>query len=361
MTFNANSAAMHIEAREEATRRLWQHAETWKGRAMTPTARAIESRLLGEIAEHDGKVRRLVENGAEAERMNEFLTLTDAPVKRDLDSVRVGRMTVAELRSAEWVTDTSDGLIETVLNAGGYGSRLLPLISTQPFGKLRGRVAVPPLLTAHLLGRNDPDTAVENPVTAGLFEAVKLSAFATADRDEITDLPIIETATENGLAAAVGARADHFLLNGGTTTDGEFQGLLSGAVDTSVSAVDTAALFDAVARVQDAGADASAIVARPSEIAAILSSVPGDKLDRLPALLSIPDLNDGSVVMPVGKVLVADLRSIFAVIRKKPEFHASTEAPEVHERDQILMGMRARIGSPIVARVGRVQTLTKSA
>ncbi|KAF2778710.1 phage major capsid protein [Streptomyces sp. OM5714] len=282
---------------------------------------------------------------------------TDAPASRSLADVKPFGVAINK-RSIDWTPAVAEEPVPVVLGAAGKGSRLLSLVSQFPFASLKGRVAVEPRLTADATGKNDPLTALESPALSAVFEAAKIFAYVSTDRDELSDYPVTETAIKNGLTAAVGQRVDHFLLNGAVTTDQTFEGLLTGAVDTSVTALDAKALLDAVARVQDSGADATHIVARPSEIAAIIDTVPGDKLDRLPALIAVPDLADGTAAMPVGKVLVGDLSSVAVAIRSNLEFTASTNHPEGYPIDAVLLGARARVGNPKIAAPGRVQTLT---
>lgn len=374
MTLNATQTAEHFDAREKSMAGLRKLLKEVEGRKMKPAERARESALLAEIAKRDAAVKLAVENavpasqaaraqarnfGNQAASRAGIQSVTDAPAARSLDDVTPFGISV---RSADWTgVDTSDAPVAQTLNAAGKGSRLLPLVAEFPFESLRGRIAVDPRLTADSTGRNDPLDAVANPVQSGVFEAAKISAFVSADRDELTDYPVTETAIRNGLTAAVGQRVDHFLLNGAITTDNTFEGLLTGAVDRAVTAVDAVALLDAAARVQDSGADATHIVARPSEIAAIVANVDGSKLDRLPALLAIPDLADGTPVMPVGKVLVGDLSSVAVAVRAQLEFMSTTDHPDVHDIDAVLMGARTRVGNPKVATPGRVQTLTVSA
>ncbi|MFJ8557352.1 phage major capsid protein [Streptomyces microflavus] len=367
MTF-AHSTAHHFDARQTATDAL--RALTQRG-IKTDADKARETELLATIARHDRAAKDAIDNAATRERAQSesfanqaasragIQAVTDAPAARSLDDVAPLGVSV---RSTDWTgVDSSDTTVTETLNAAGKGSRLLSLVSSFPFKSLRGRIAVDPRLTADATGRNDPLEAIANPVQSGVFEAAKISAFVSADRDELTDFPVTETAVSNGLTAAVGQRVDDFLLNGAVTTDGTFEGLLDGAVDTAVTAVDAKALLDAAARVQDSGSEATHIVARPSEIAAIVANVDGSKLDRLPALLAIPDLADGSAVIPVGKILVGDLSSVAVAIRAQLEFMSTTDHPAVHDVDAVLMGARTRVGNPKIATPGRIQTLTVSA
>lgn len=322
---------------------------------------AREAQLLDTIGKWDGVMYSVVSAGAdiEAQRANGiiFQAATDQASKRSLDDVCVFDSPIGETRDA-WISDTSDFLLSDVLSASGKGSRLLPLVSQFPFTKLRGRIPTSPRLTAEVLGRNQVATASNNPLTAGTFEAVKASSFVAIDRDELTGFPVLDTVIRSGITAALGQRTDALILNGGTTPDVTTQGIVAGAANKAVTVVDAKALFEAQARVQDTGADASAVIARPSEIAKILATVDGRALDRLPDLVAIPDLADGTVVMPVGKILVADLSSVSVAIRNALEYYVSTNELTVYSKDQTLIGARTRVGSAIIAAPGRVQALT---
>lgn len=374
MTFNTAEAAKRMAAREKATNELRALINGAKGRGLTPAEKAREGALLTEISAQDEALASAISAGvpaAERARIVEaqdrsgltFRYQTEADNTRSLWDVRVFGLPLGEARSTDWTvaTETGDELVSDILSASGNGSKLLPLVRSSEFTGSRARIAVAPRLTAGLSGRNDPLSALANPVKSGLTDPFKVEAFVSADRDEVAWYPQVEEALNIALADAVGAATDHFILNGGTTTDHTAEGIIAGGVDTTVSALDAAALFGAVARVRNTGGEASAVVANPDEVAAILANVDGSKIDKLPPLVAVPNLADGTVVIPAGKAFVADLSAVYVGIRKGLEIFYTKDEPSVHAIDAVLIGGRARIGNPKISAAGRVQTLTVGA
>ncbi|MFF0210752.1 phage major capsid family protein [Streptomyces althioticus] len=355
-TFNIATISAALTARDEAAAELDRGATGKR-----------EASLLATIRDNDAIVREAISNGAAVQSQAEvgltFRAQTSADSSRSLGDVRVFSLPLSEARSTDWTvaTETGDELLSDILSASGSGSRLLPLVRSSQFTGSRARIAVAPRITAGLNGRNDPLTALDNPVRSGLTDAFKVQAFVSADRDEVAWYPQVEEALNIALADAVGAATDAFILNGGTTTDATAEGIISGGVDTTVAALDAAALFGAVARVRNSGGEASAIVANPHEVAAILANVDGSKIDKLPPLVAIPDLADGTPVIAAGTALVADLSAVYVGIRAGLEVFYTTDEPSVHAKDAVLIGGRARIGNPKIAAAGRVQTLTVGA
>lgn len=283
--------------------------------------------------------------------------LTDDDAKRSRDEIKLFGRALAQTRDADWIDGEASEYAPVILSAAGKGSKLIEKVVTFPFARQRGYVPVAPKVTAELQPRNEAATFIENEVTAPEFQAVKVSAMVSIDRDTLTDVPPTETAINTSLAAAVGQRVDHTLINGGTDGDVTISGMLADGTATTVTAIGFDELVDAAARVQDSGGDATAVIGRPAAIAAILKKVDGSKLDRLPELIAIPDLADGTVGLPVGTVLVADLASVSVALRKNLEIFKSESVPEAFERDRVFIAGRSRIGSVVLADSARVQVL----
>ncbi|MFJ1579215.1 HK97 family phage prohead protease [Streptomyces sp. NPDC088182] len=283
--------------------------------------------------------------------------LTDDDAKRTRDEIKLFGRVLAQTREADWINGEASEYAPAILSAAGKGSKLIEKVATFPFTRQRGYVPVAPKVTAELQPRNEAATFIENEVTAPTFQAVKVTAMVSIDRDTLTDVPPTETAINTSLAAAVGQRIDHTLINGGTDGDVTVSGMLADGTSTTVTAIGFDEITDAVARIQDSGGEAVAVIGRPSAIAAILKKVDGSKLDRLPELVAIPDLADGTVGIPTNTVLVADLDSVSVALRKNLEIFRTETAPEAFERDRVFIAGRSRIGSVVLADAARVQVL----
>ncbi|MFJ2812699.1 HK97 family phage prohead protease [Streptomyces sp. NPDC087294] len=283
--------------------------------------------------------------------------VTDDDAKRSRDEIKLFGRSLSETRDADWIDAEGTAYAPEVLSAAGKGSRLIERVSSFPFKRQRGYVPIAPRVTAVLQPRNEAATFIQNEVTAPDFQAVKVSAMVSIDKDTLSDVPPTETATNTALAAAVGQRMDYVLINGGTDGDVTVTGMIADGHTTTVTAIDFDSLADAIARIEDSGGQATAVVGRPSDIAGIKKKVDGTKLDKIPELISIPDLADGTVGIPAGTVLVADLSSVAVALRKNLEIFKTEAAPEAFERDRVFIAGRSRISSVTLADTARVQVL----
>ncbi|NEA54446.1 HK97 family phage prohead protease [Streptomyces sp. SID13666] len=276
---------------------------------------------------------------------------------RSRAEVKVFGRAFAETRDADWVDATASGYAPTILSAAGKGSKLIAKVVSFPFARQRGYVPIAPKVTAVIQARNEKATFIENEVTAPDFQAVKITAMVSIDKDVLTDVPPTEIAINTSLAAAIGQRIDHILINGGTDGDVTITGMIADGTSTTVAAIGFDELADAVARIEDSRGEAVAIIGRPSSIAAIRKRVDGSKLGELPELISIPDLADGTIGIPANTVLVADLSAVAVALRKNLEVLKSEREPEAFKRDRVFIAGRARISSVVLADLARVQVL----
>ncbi|WP_200263653.1 HK97 family phage prohead protease [Streptomyces sp. HSG2] len=282
---------------------------------------------------------------------------TDDEAKRSRAEIKLFGRPLSETRDADWIDAEGTAYAPEILSAAGKGSRLIEKVSSFSFKRQRGYVPIAPRVTAVLQPRNEAATFIQNQITAPDFQAVKVSAMVSIDKDTLSDVPPTETAINTALAAAVGQRIDHILINGGTDGDVTITGMLADGHTATATAIDFDSLADAVARIEDSGGEATAIMGRPSDIAGIKKKVDGNKLGKLPELISIPDLADGTVGVPVGTVLVADLSSVAVALRESLEIFRTEVAPEAFERDRVFIAGRSRVSSVTLADVARVQIL----
>ncbi|MFT9477499.1 HK97 family phage prohead protease [Streptomyces sp. Mo3] len=283
--------------------------------------------------------------------------ITDDDAKRSRDDVKLFGRSLSELRDGDWIKAEATAYAPEILAAAGKGSKLIGKVASFPFNRQRGYVPIAPRVTAVIQPRNEAATFIQNEVTAPDFAAVKVSAMVSIDKDTLVDIPPTEAATNTALAAAIGQRMDHVLINGGTDGDVTVTGMLADGRTTTVTAIDFDSLADAVARIEDSGGVGTAIIGRPADIAGVKKKVDGNKLDKLPELISIPDLADGTVGIPAGTVLVADLSSVAVALRKNLEIFKTETAPEAFERDRAFIAGRSRISSVTLADAARVQVL----
>ncbi|MEV0410170.1 phage major capsid protein [Streptomyces sp. NPDC050448] len=349
---------MSLADREKALKELGKL--TSKGVRSTAD-KAREAELLAEIRRADGTMRAVVDDAVTQESQQAsgafWARATDEYAKRDRGSAEVFGTALSQTRDGDWFDAVASEYAPVTLSAAGKGSRLIQRVTAFPFGRQRGFVPIAPKMTAVLQPRNEAAAFMANAVTAPLFEAVKVSALVSVDKDTLTDIPPTESALNTALAAAIGARLDHVLIQGGTDGDVTVTGMIADGKTTTVGAIGFDQLADGVARVEDSGGTAEAIIARPGEIAAIRKQVDGNKLSSLPELISIPDLADGTVGIPAGTVIIADLSSVSVAIRKNLEILKTESAPEAFKVDRVFIAGRCRISSVVLADAGRVQIL----
>ncbi|WP_248864909.1 HK97 family phage prohead protease [Streptomyces halobius] len=283
--------------------------------------------------------------------------VTDDEANRSRDEIKVLGRSLSEVREKDWIDAEGSAYAPEILSAAGKGSKLITKVAVFPFNRQRGYVSIAPKVTAVLQPRNEAAIFIENEVTAPDFRAVKVSAMVSVDKDTLADVPPTEAAINTSLAAAIGQRIDNTLINGGTDGDVTVSGMLADGTATTVTAIGFDEITDAIARVRDSGGEATAVMGCPSAIAAILKRVDSSKLDKIPELIAIPDLADGTVGLPAGTVLVADLDSVAVAMRKNLEIYKTEYAPEAFERDRAFIAGRSRIGSVVLADPARVQVL----
>ncbi len=290
--------------------------------------------------------------------VKDHTVISDEFAKRSRHDVKVFGRALGNTAEQVFIDAELADPAPVVLSAAGQGSRLIEKVTSYPFKRQRGYVPVAPRITAELQPRNEAATFVRNEIKAPEFECIKVAALVSIDNDTVADIPATEEALNASLAAAVGQRIDHVIVNGGTDGDHTVSGMIGAGVTTKVAKIGHDEISDAVARVEDSGGTATAILARPSEISGIRKAVDGSKLDKLPALISIPDLTDGTVSIPAKTVIVADLGSVSVALRKNLEVFKSDTAPEAFDRDSSFIAGRARIGSVVLPDSARVQVIT---
>ncbi|MFF1898607.1 phage major capsid protein [Streptomyces sp. NPDC058206] len=325
---------------------------------------AREAELLATIAATDNAIREAVDNAAAVENQKAHGVAYASPIgtsKRTRDHRAVFGMNLREFGDGEFIAigGLDNEPVAQTLSAAGKGSRLLPLVNAYPFDKFKGYVPVAPPVTAHVQPRNEADDFLAGLVSAELPEVIKVTAAMSVDNDNFVDVPATEGLLNSSLLAAVGQRSDHVIVNGGTDGDVTVPGLLTDGISTvtTVDAFTAVELFAAVARVQESGADATAIVGNPADIAAVLGAIDGTKVPLLPPFVALPNLEDGTAIVPTGTLIVADLSSVAVGIRRKPEVLKSENSPDAHDRDLTLVAARARLTGPVLPRTDRVQVL----
>ncbi|MEV4683950.1 phage major capsid family protein [Streptomyces kurssanovii] len=347
--------------------------DEFANKPMHAAARSKEAKLLEIIADYDKILGSTIAAGAAAERaasLHQGYVIPGDPVaKRSLADVRVFGSSVAEMREADFVADTSSVPAATMLSAAPNGSRLLGRLNAFEFSRTRGAVPVAPRVTAELAPRNEPIADVAVPVTIGSFQTVKPTAITRIDADELTDYPFAEKSIEAALLAGVGQRVDHVLVNGGTDGDETVYGLLDVGTVTTTPAGETTLdadhVIDAVARCENAGGTPSAVIGNPAEIRALQRSVASlygaAYLDKLPEFVALPALADGTVTVPAGTVVVADLAQVGVGVRKNLEISKVTTEASVYAIDHVAIAARARVGDVAIADAGHVQVVVAAA
>jgi hypothetical protein len=356
---NAAALSEHLLRRDQAMAELRRN----------PAPSAFREReLLAAIAEADRAVKTGISADAADERAQRAAQGVSwsavEPSTRTRADVRVFGVPLAEIRDGEYAAAALDNTpLPTVLNAAGRGSRLLPRVNAVPFVKARGYIAQAEPMTAEVVARDSESDFTRNVVKGQIATVVKIVGSASIDRDSLTDVLPAEDVLKTSIAAAVGRSADHALVNGATDDENTVTGLLTVGVgvSTDVAAVDLAALLGAVARITDAGGVADAILADSATVAVLTESIDGTKLGRLPEMVALPPLADGTVTIPAGTVIVADLASAAVAVRRELEILKTETAPGAFDTDSVFVAGRMRIGGVSLPAPGFAQVLVTSA
>ncbi|MER8003404.1 phage major capsid protein [Streptomyces sp. NPDC095613] len=374
MTLNTATLTNAFAAREEATGKLRAHMTTWSGKTMTPTAKAIEERLLADIARHDSAVASEVRSGAviEIQRSSGVVMYapTDGYQHRDLERAKILGVELGKVGNSAWSQRSADSIedthsyepVDVMLSTAPNGSKLLSRVNAFPFTKTRGFIPVAPVVNAELQPRNEPVVDASTGVLIGTFDTVKPAAYVVVDRDELQDYPFAESTINAALLGAVGRAADKVIVAGGTDGDVTVPGLLdegtstAGTVSGGVGVDD---VLNAVGRVEDASGTASLMLMSPSAKAAFIaraaSTYGANILDRLPEIVSIPGaFSDGSAV-------VADMAQVAIALRQNLELFKSIDEPTLWGVDKVALAARARLSGVVVPSAAFVQIVTPGA
>ncbi|MFE6080711.1 HK97 family phage prohead protease [Streptomyces virginiae] len=282
--------------------------------------------------------------------------------KRSRSEVRLLGNSLSEMRDEDFVPALDARPVPVILNASGRGSRLIERVSTYPFSRQFGYVPITPKVTAEIQPRNVAQAALAARVKTIGTAALKVSALVSIGNDTLTDVPSSEVALNTALAAAVGQRTDDVLVNGGDDGDTVATGILDqGARTAGLASIGYDQLADAIARIETSGGIADAVVGDPAAIAKLRKALPGDKLSTLPDFISLPPLADGTPILAVDTVIVADFNSCGVGIRAQLEVTKTETMKEAHQTDSVFISGRARIGSVVLADKARVQVLTTQA
>lgn len=356
---NAAALSEHLLRRDQAMAEL--------RRKPAPSA-FRERELLAAIAEADRAVKSGITADAADERAQRAAQGPSwsavEPTTRTRADVRVFGLPLAEMRDGEYAAAALDMTpIPTVLNAAGRGSRLLQRVNVVPFAKARGYIAQAEPMTAEVVARDAESDFTKYVVKGQIPTVVKIVGSASIEKDTLTDVIPAEDVLKTSIAAAVGRSADHALVNGADDGENTVTGLLTDGVgvSTNVTAIDLAALLSAVARITDAGGVADAILADSATVAVLTESIDGTKLDRLPEMVALPPLADGTVTIPAGTVIVADLASAAVGVRRELEVLKSENEPTAFATDSVFVAGRARMGGISLPAPGFAQILVKSA
>ncbi|MCZ4117828.1 phage major capsid family protein [Streptomyces sp. H39-S7] len=335
----------------------------------TPAPSAFrQQELLTAIAEADRAVKSGITSDADDERAQRAAQgpswFPVEPSNRTFEDARVLGVRLGEMRDTEYAAAALDNTpIPTVLNAAGRGSRLLQRVNAVPFTKARGYIAQAEPMTAEVIGRDGESDFTKQVVKGHLATVVKIVASASVDKTTLTDMLPAEETLRVSIAAAVGRSVDRALVNGATDGENTVTGLLTDgvSVSTDVAAFNLSALLGAVARITDAGGAADVILADSATVAALSESIDGTKLNRLPELVALPPLADGTVTIPAGTVIVADLASAAVAVRQNLEVIKAELAPEAFDTDSVFVAGRIRIGGISLPAPGFAQILVNSA
>lgn len=282
--------------------------------------------------------------------------------KRSQADVKIFGRAYTELRESGFVDAVDARPVPVVLNASGRGSRLIERVTTYPFDKHFGIVPVTPKITADIQPRNVAQAAQAARMNTIGAVALKVSAVVSVDNDTLVDVPSTEAGINTALAAAVGARTDDVLINGGDDGDNVATGILAQGIRTAaLTAIGYDEIADAIARIETSGGIADAVIGSPVAIASLRKAIPGDKIGTLPDFISLAPLADGTAILLADTVLVADLNSCGIGVRSALEVTKTDTEPEAFQLDSAFIAGRARVGSVVLADAARAQVLTTQA
>ncbi|MEV0689839.1 phage major capsid protein [Streptomyces sp. NPDC050388] len=363
-TFTAANLSTALAAREAATDELRKLTARANGRSLTTAERARESVLVETIRHHDSIAREAIENGASIQSQAEagltFRTSTGATNSRDLlDATLFGR----ELRNIAPDSHEGDEFANVTLAAASNGSKLLGKVNVFPFAGSKGMVPVSPRATAQLTAPAGALADGNVPVTVAPFDVVKVTAYTTIDRDELQDYSFADPAIQTALASAVGQRIDHVLAIGGTdgvTTVEGFTGAGTATAANTAGTIEIGDVRNAVARVEDEGGNANALIMSPLGKAAFLTAY-ADRIGGLPEIIAVGKLGDGTAALDGFSFIAADLTTVGVAMRKDIEVSYVFEEPSLHALDRVALLATARVGGVSLANPGTVQVVNGSA
>ncbi|MET8220634.1 phage major capsid family protein [Streptomyces hirsutus] len=362
--FNPSTMSAALAAREGATDELRKLTTRANGRSLTAAEHARETALVETIRHHDAIVREAIANGAaiaaQAEAGLTFRTSTEATNSRDLlDATLFGR----ELRNIDPGSHEGDTFANVTLAAAANGSKILGKVNVFPFAGSKGMVPVAPRATAQLTA---PAGALVNgnvPVTVAPFDVVKVTAYTTIDRDDLQDYSFADPAIQTALASAVGQRIDHVLTIGGTDGVTTVEGFTGTGTETTATTAGTIEIGDvrkAVARVEDGGGSANALIMSPLGKAAFLTAY-ADRIAGLPEIITVGKLGDGSAALNDFSFIATDLSNVGVAMRKDIEVTHVLEEPSLHSLDRVALLATARVGGVSLANPDTVQVVNGSA
>ncbi|MFF6808615.1 phage major capsid protein [Streptomyces sp. NPDC012403] len=351
--FSTATISAALKARDAAV------AELAKG----PTG-SREASLLATVRDNDAIVREAIENGAavqsQAEAGLNYRTQVDRSQRRDF---REAKLFGRELRDIAPGSHEGDTFANITLAAAANGSKILGKVNVFPFSGSKGMVPVAPRATAQLTAPAGALADGNVPAMVAPFDVVKVTAYSTVDRDELQDYPFADSAIESALASAVGQRVDHVLTVGGTdgvTTVEGFTGAGTATAGTTVGTIELADVRNAVARVEDGGGNANALLMSPMGKAAFLTAY-ADRIGGLPEIITIGKLGDGTAALNDFSFIAADLSTVGVAMRKDIEVTHVLEEPSLHKLDRVALLATARVGGVSLANAETVQVVNGSA
>jgi hypothetical protein len=336
----------------------------------TDADRSKEDALLSQIAAADNGLRSAVSDAALADAGNLGIRTIDTFQRREVDDARLFGMRLGDVPEM-WVARAADTIAEdththefasVMLSQAPNGSKLLGLVNSFPFTRTRGMVPVSGRVTAQLVARNavNPSQPYYD-VRVATVETVKASAFVLTGRENLEDYPHAETAFERALLNSVGQRVDHVLVNGGTDGDVTVDGFLTAGITTAPATAGTIGLadvLDAVARVEDSGGSAGAVLMSPAGRAAFLAAnAQAVGAGILPRIIVLPKLADGTAVLGDVSAVVFDPAQVGVAVRKDVELIKFDKQAALFNADKVALGARARVSGVALADSGHVQVI----
>lgn len=367
MTLNSAVLSDAMNARERATNALV--ALTQRG-IKTDADRNKETELLNDIARYDAVVSAEVRRGAAFEFSREnggrIYMPTDGTQRRELGDVKLLGTKLSDVGNDMWSTRSADGVEDTgghafadvMLSSAPNGSKLIGRVNAFRFAKTRGFVPIAPVIEAELVARNAAMTDAAVTTAVGSFDTVKPSAYTVLDRDELQDFPAAEATINAALLGAIGRKFDGVIVAGGTDGDITVPGILDAGVTTEATTAGTVVIgdvLDAVARIEDASANPSALLMSPASRAKFLAAnvANGSILDRLPEIITI-----GGGAIANGVFVVVDLASVAVSLRQDMELFKSIDAPQLWGADKVALAARARLSGVVLGDAAHAQVVS---